>query len=319
MDSNTEDRVGTLIKVDMFLSATDVAAALAANTNIEAERVILAADTENVFQADSTATRPLQGFTQMKKNARTDLENIVLLGRAGGIGYYTANSDPGKLMILKFSDTKVKEARDNDLHVLADQVHDVLNPIKALLVPFSVTAANVDAIPTLRDTYRDMLQLPRTEEAISIAAAQQRDRLVEKCFTQTLITLDAYLLPYKYTNEVLYSRYLTARAIDESGGGADSNGYEVHNYKLEAGESRSFSPAVAPGQQLYFRQIGGTVGAIICTAGSEDESCSAGFTLVPGTTVKKTFAELGLADGAFINFTNPGSETITIRAGLKSS
>ena len=65
--------------------------------------------------------------------------------------------------------------------------------------------------------------------------------------------------------------------------------------------------------------IGGTVGAIICTTDAVDNACTTGFTLVPGTTVKKTFAELGLADGAFINFTNPGSETITIRAGFKSS
>lgn len=319
MDSNTEDRVGTLIKVDMFLSATDVAAATAANTNIEAERVILADDTERVFQADSTATRPLEGFTTMKKNARTDLEDIVLLCRAGGQGYYTANSDPGKLMILKFSDTKVKEARDNDLYVIADQVHDVVSPIKTLMVPFSVTSANVDAIPTKKDLYREVLQLPVTEEAISVAAGQQRDRIIDKCFNITLKKLDNYMLPYKYTNAVLYSRYQTARAIDNSGGGADTNRYDVHSFKLEAGETKSFSPAVADGQQLYFRQIGGTVGVIICTGDTDATVCTSGFTLAPAVTVKKTFAELGLTDGDFINFTNPGSETVTVRAGLKSS
>ena len=89
MDSNTEDRVGTLIKVNQLLSETDVAAALVANVNIEAQRVILEADTESVFQSDSTATRPLEGFTIMKTEARKKLEDIVLLCRAGGIGYYT--------------------------------------------------------------------------------------------------------------------------------------------------------------------------------------------------------------------------------------
>jgi len=202
--------------------------------------------------------------------------------------------------------------------VKADQVHDIANPVKLLLAPYLVTAADVDSIVTLKDAYKNVLQLPRTEEAISMAAANERDRMVDKCFNTTLPKIDAYLLPFKYTNAVLYDKYTVARAIDNSGGGADTNGYDVHNHELAAGETKSFSPSVANSQQLYFRQIGGTVGVIICTAAAGTDACAAGFTLVPAVTVKKTFAELGLAANNFINFTNPGSETVTVRAGFKT-
>ncbi|HLG34609.1 MAG TPA: hypothetical protein VI757_06970, partial [Bacteroidia bacterium] len=159
---------------------------------------------------------------------------------------------------------------------------------------------------------------PQNEKAISKAAGQERDRVMVVCFDKTLVHFDGYLLPYKYTNAVLYSRYSSARAIDNSGGGADTNGYDVHNYPLAPGASVSFMAQVAGVQQLYFRQLGGTVGVIICTAAAQADACAAGFVLVPAVTVKKTFDELGLAAGNYINFTNPGSETVTVRAGLKT-
>jgi len=319
MNSETEDHIGTLIKVNQFCK--DNSGALASNPNIAAEQTTLEADTERIFQNDSIHTRPLEGFTQMKNNSRKDLQTIVLLVRAGCMGYYTANPNPGKLMIVNFPDSKIEDDRDKIVYTMADQVHDVADPIKALLAPFQVTAADVDAIPTRMTAYKNVLELPRTEEAISVAAGKERDRIYQKCFeeqTGTLAKIGNYMLPFKYTNAVLYDKYVVARAIDSSGGGADTNGYDVHNYALAAGESKSFHAGVAASQQLYFRQIGGTVGVIICSAALATDACAAGFTLTPALTVKKTFAELGLAANNFINFTNPGSETVTVRAGLKT-
>ncbi|HLG36348.1 MAG TPA: hypothetical protein VI757_15830, partial [Bacteroidia bacterium] len=253
MDSNTEDHVGTLIKVNQFLK--DEAASFAINPNVEAERTTLESDTERLFQNDSIATRPLGGFTIMKANASTDLVNKVLLVRAGCVGYYTANPNPGKMAIVNFPDMDITKVEDSKRYVKADQVHDVADPIKLLLGPYQVTDADVDAIPTLKQAYKDVLQLPQNEKAISKAAGQERDRVKNVCFDKTLVHLDGYLLPYKYTNAVLYSRYSSARAIDNSGGGADTNGYDVHNYPLAPGESVSFMAQVAGVQQLYFRQL----------------------------------------------------------------
>jgi hypothetical protein len=315
MDSPSEDKVGTLIKVNQFI--LDNSTPLAVNSNIETERVILDADTENVFQNDSIATRPLEGFTTMKGLARRDVEKIVLLVRAGAMGYYTANPDPGKFRIVDFPDSKVTEDRDSELYVLADQVYDIGNPIKTLMAPFQVTSANVDDIIIKKNYYKTVLELPRSEKAISKAAAHERDRLMTKCFEVTLVKEDAYMLPFKYTNPMLYDKWLTARAIDDSGGGADTNGYEVHNYLLAAGASVSFGPVVSPAQKMYLRQIGGTLSVIVCTGATTADTCSTGFNLTPGHTDKKTFGELGLPAGNYIIFTNPNINSITVRAGFK--
>lgn len=316
MDSNSEDHVGTLIKVNQFAKDND--GALAINNNIEANRVVLETDIDRIFQLDSTATRPLEGFTQMKTNSRTDLESMVLLVRAGCVGYYTANPNAGKLGIVKFPDTKVTSARDNDLYVLADQVHDIANPIRTLLAPFSVSEDNVDAIPDLMSAYKDLLQLPRTEEAISKAAGEERDRVMDKCFQKTLPTIDNYMMVFKQTNATLFSKYQTARAIDSSGGGSGTDGYTVSSYEIGPGQSRAFGPGVTPTQEMYFRQIGGSTGVIICTAAANSDTCASGYQLVPGVTLKTNFGALGLATNNFIIFTNTNTDTVTVRAGLKN-
>jgi hypothetical protein len=316
MDSNTEDRVGTLIKVNQF--CRDRAAVLAVNPNIELERVILEADTERVFQNDSIATRPLGGATTLKANSRKDLEDIMKLCRAGGIGYFTLNSDPLKLRVLQMTDTDIERARDSDIYIKADQVHDILDPVKALMGPFQVTAANVDSIPTRMAAYKNVLQLPATEEAVSEAAGKERDRVVVKCFDVTLVKIDAYMLPFKYTNAILHDEFLSNRSIDSSGGGSDSAGYTLLNFALAPGASASFGPVVAADKQIYIRQIGGTVGAIICEAAAAPDACASGFVLTPNTTVKKPYGDLGLSGGAVINMTNPGGSTVTVRMGLKN-
>ena len=316
MDSNTEDRIGTLIKVNQF--CLDRSTPLAVNSNIEAERTTLADDTERIFQNDSIATRPLGGATTMKANARKDLEDIIMLCRAGGIGYFTVNSNPLKLGILQQSDTEIKQARDSVLYVKADQVHDVLDPVKSLMAAFQVTAANVDSIVTRKDAYKAVLQLPQTEEAISEAAGKERDRIVDKCFNQTLANIDAHMLVFKYTNPLLHDEYLSNRAIDNSGGGSDSAGYTLTNFALAPGATASFGPVVAADKGVYIRQIGGADGVIVCEAATGSEACTAGFTLTPGATVKVPYGDLGLSGGAVINLTNPGATTVTVRMGLKN-
>jgi hypothetical protein len=197
-------------------------------------------------------------------------------------------------------------------------VHDIADPIKSLMAPYLVTAGNVDSIPTRMLAYKNVLELPRTEEAISKAAGEERDRLLSKLFDPTLKNLDNYLLPFKYANPMLYSQYLTARAIDESGGGADTNGYEVHNYQIAPGASRTFMASLDDAQQVYFRQLGGTIGVRICRRAAEGDVCDAGYELTPGATVKTTIGEMAMTAGAFIIFTNPNAGTVTVRAGLKT-
>ncbi|MEP7170105.1 MAG: hypothetical protein ABI855_12100, partial [Bacteroidota bacterium] len=166
--------------------------------------------------------------------------------------------------------------------------------------------------------YMLVLELPRTEQAISKAAGEERDRLLHTLFDPILKKLDNYLLPFKYTNAVLYSEYQTARAIDDSGGGADTNGYEVHNYEIAPGASRTFMATLDDAQQVYFRQLGGTIGVKICRKDTELDVCNDGYLLTPGTSVKTTIGEMGLIPGAFIIFTNPNAGTVTVRAGLKT-
>lgn len=316
MDSNTEDRVGTLVKVTQFLS--DYNTFLAANTAIEDEHGTLGTDTEEFFQQDSIATRNLGGFTEVKTDSRKILEDRVLLIRAALVSYYTANPDPRKRVIMELTDTEIKRKRDSELYVFADQVNDLASPVKALLVPFQVTEVQVDELTTFSSAYREVLQLPRSEEGISIAAGKEGARLLDKSFNVTLPKLDAYLLPFKYSNLVLYDKWLVARAIDNSGGGSDSAGYTLTNLVLAPGATASFGDAPAADKHMYFRQIGGSAGVVACAAATISP-CATGYTLTPNDTVKLLYGDLGISGGGpLLNFTNPGTETVTVRVGLKN-
>ncbi len=317
MNSNLEDHLGTLIKCNTFL--TDNAASFLGNADIASERVILANNIEGIFQADSTATRPLEGFTDWKAIKAKDLVDAVLLVRAGCVGYYRKNYDTGKLIIVDFPDSRMDQLRDKEISTVADQVHDVANQIKLLLAPYNVTAANVDAIPTKRTAYGLVLELPRTEEAISKAAGEDRDRLFDLAFKTTLENLKAYLLTFKYTNPNLFSRWQTALMIDNSGGGSGTEGYDVQTFLIPPNSSVAFG-AVPPADKFFYtRQIGGALGVLACVKPLNTDSCTTGFEMVPGVTTKKILNEYPLVGSGFIIFTNPNSETVTVRAGVKIS
>ena len=56
---------------------------------------------------------------------------------------------------------------------------------------------------------------------------------------------------------------------------------------------------------------------MVCT-GTTIAACDAGKTLTPNQTIKEPFGDLGISGGDLLNFTNPGTITVTVRAGLKN-
>lgn len=316
MNDQLEDKLGMYIKVDTF--ATNNAAALAANAQIEATRVVVHDNILNIIQLESIATRDLSGFGEAKGDAAQLLINRVLLVRGASTGYFTANPDKGKKRIVEFPTGDIQKLRDKDLLSLADQVHDIADPVKATLTAFGCTAAQVDSLVTLSTAYLTISELPRSEQGLSKAAGNERDRVFGK--TDDVLTdgMDDYLIVFEQTNAQLYDQYQTARMIDDSGGGSGTDGFTVQNYELPPGVAVPFGPIPTPvDREVYMRQLGGTVGVLVCTKPLETEACTSGFILTPSETVKQPWSAFGLTDNAWVIFTNPGAESVTVRAGLR--
>lgn len=318
MNSSQEDHYGMYLKVDLFLVTNAVA--LAFNPAIATSRTSLNSFINLISQSDSTATRDITGFTAAKNEHRNAQVLQFKLVRAAMLGYYTANPDIKSKTIIAFSDSAIDKFRDSELYMKTDQLLDLALPIKALLVPYGVTAAQVDALNTLNEAWRALEPIGRQEEGVNKAAGEDVDRYMAQVMDLFDTTLDSYLKVVEYNDPNLYSQYLTSRMIDDSGGGSDTTGYDIANLTIPAGGSVNF-PVGGPipeTLQIYIRVITAGGGVKICTTGIPASPCIAGYQLASGITFKDKASALGVdLSLPVLQFTNPGLTDVVVRAGTK--
>ncbi len=319
MNSDQEDHFGMHLKVDLFLVTN--ASALAFNPAIATNRTSLNSFINLTAQSDSTATRDITGFTAAKNEHRAQQIAQLKLVRAGMMGYYVVNPDIKNSGIVSFNDGQIDKFRDTELYMRTDQVLDLALPVKALLTPYGVSAAQVDALDTLNGLWLAMESIGRQEEWVNKASGEDVDRYMAKTTGLLTKTIDVLMKVVQYNDPNLYSQYTTARMIDDTGGGSDSQGYIVQTFTVPGGGSIILpltSGAPDPTLQVYLRAINGD--AIVCTTNLPANPCTNGFELLKGETFKGTIGSMNL-DALLQNVqvTNPGLSPVIIRAGIKEA
>jgi len=203
-----------------------------------------------------------------------------------------------------------------------DQVLDLALPVKALLVPYGVTGAQVDALDSLNQLWPSLEPIGRQEEGVNKAAGEDVDRYMPKVTELLTKTLDGYLKVVQYNNPNVYSQYQTARMIDDSGGNSGTEGYDIQNYVIPPGGSVIFEIEDSPipaDMELYIRVVSTGGGITICTTNLPASPCTAGYTLTAGTTFKNQISAIGLnLSLSNLQFTNPGLTEVIVRAGAKN-
>ncbi len=317
MDSEKEDKYGMFLKMESFLD--DKAAALAANSAFADILTELLANDNAITQADSTALRNLSGLTQIKHEKRTALETSILTVAAAARGYYTTNHDPYKKVIVILTPTEVKTEQDAELISIADKVHDVADPIKTLLTPWGVAAADVDALLTKVDEYRPTIVKRSREQDVSSVANKQVNKLFGDN-DKLLADFDDHFAVYEFTNNSLFLEGRLARAIDNSGGNSGTEGYDVTTLTVPAGGSiiipTDTTGPLPASLNIYARAINGSI--IVCTVELPASPCTGGFELIQGVTFKGEIGGMGLdLSKSTLQFTNPGLTDVKVRAGVK--
>lgn len=319
MNSLQEDEFGMFVTVDLFLG--DRAADMVANPIIGMIKVIINTNITDIVQADSIATRNLAGFTTAKSQKRTQLEQSILSIAGAARGYYTSVvPDETKKALVRLTKSQVEDARDSDVIVIADRIHDVADPIKTLLAAYEITDIMVDNLPLLVNQYRALLQAPRREETVSARAGLE----VDKEFADTrkqLDDLDDNTALYEYTKPLLFQEYKMCRAIMNSGGNSGSEGYDVSNTTIPAGGSiaipLNLGSGTNPDPDVYLRVIGGNSGIQLSTSNDSNPSTPI-YTLQAGITFKGAISGLGLdLNKPNLIAYNPGTTSVVVRAGNK--
>lgn len=316
MNAIQEDKLGMFIKCKLYLQNN--AATLAINPAIAVLATSLDTTINAIVDADSTATRDLTGYTQNKAEVRTQLETAILTVAAACRGYYTTNANTAKKQLVSLVKTDLYNSRDADVLVISDRILDVATPLSAQLAPWGVNAATITSLNSLTNSFKDWVQKPRTEQINSQVAGEQVGTLFGNADV-VLGNADDQMAIYQYTNEPLYSGWVLSRAIDNSGGGSDSAGFDVSNYTVPANGLINFvSGSLTSGKQLYLRVIGGN-GIIVCSTDDASIACNSGngFTAQPQITYKKTLTEMGLdTTKTNLQFTNTGTVDVVVRAGF---
>lgn len=319
MTSYQEDRFGTLLKIDLFNSRNT--ATLSINpifATIDNELDDLRAE---ILANDVLAIRDLSGFTEAKADKRKQLEQKLYLVCNGLRGHFAGLGDKINRKQIDLEKSHIETISEELLNTESELVWKTADPLKALLGPNQVTAADVDALQTLRQDFVGMMKVNRYEEATGKAARENLVTLFEKAFNEVLAKLDELMMPFASTNATLYSEYKTCRAIDDSGGNSGTEGYDVNNFTVPSGGSLIIpigggSEPIPPDTQVYFRAVNGSV--VICTTELPANPCTDGFQLIQGVTFKDEIGKMGLdLNLKNIQVTNPTGIDVVVRAGVK--
>lgn len=320
MNSKQEDKFGMFLKTDQILVVH--ALILAFNPAIATARTVLNTFINAIAQADSTTTRDITGYTQAKndhKNAQSALFKIV---RAGLMAHFTTNLDVAIREVINFSDTEIDYFRDAELYMRTDQLLDVALPVKNSLATSGVTATQVEDLDTMNQAWYAIEPSSRIQEGVNKAAGEMVDVIFVQTDNHIKNTIDNLMKVMQYNNANIYSQYLTARMIDDSGGSSGSDGYEVSNLTVPAGGSIllpvfSSGGGIPADLDVYLRAINGNV--TVCTTNLPANPCSSGFALQQGATYKGLFSGLSLdMSNSAIQFTNNSVNNVIVRAGTKN-
>ncbi len=324
MNDSQEEHFGRFLKLNSFLGL--YAADLAANPAIAAEKVKIATLINNIGLQDAIGNSDDTGFTTMKTNAANTLRAACKDISGGLSSYFEIIGHVGNLEKAKMTDSQIDYPDDAKLNMAANQLYLLGNvaTVKAdpLLADALLTPADIDDLEVKRLAWMDLVTLPDDKRADRVAANKEKMRLFEVGNKEIVPRLANFMLPYATNNTLLYSKYETANAIDDLGGNSGTDGYDIQNYTIPAGGSVNF-PAGAgpinPDLELYIRVVSTGGGVIICTTGLPASPCAAGYQLTSGTTFKDKISAMDLdLNLPNVQFTNPGLDTIIVRAGTKT-
>ena len=221
MDDNQIEHVGMFVKVKTFLNkkTSELAATPVIAATLQPAFITLIDD---ILTEEEDASAPITGSSELKRNLRTAVEDKGFEVAAACVAYYTITV-PNPVIRVKCefvrSELMPFGMRDNDFYVAMKRVHEIADPIKALLAPFGVAGADVDDLGTALAAYFAQMEAPYDARGERLASGKQVDRLFDQAMELLTDKLDVVMKFYVTNNPELHDYYLTARSIDGTGGG----------------------------------------------------------------------------------------------------
>ncbi len=317
MNDRQEDKFSMYLKVTHFLGVN--AATLAVNPIFATIKTTLDTSIAGITAQDVIANTDYTGYTEAKAAAESALEESVLHVARGLTGYYAGLGDTAMVRKVDLTKTEVVQSRDGILNTQAELIHQIADPVKALLAANQVVAADVDDLNTRRLAFLALFSVPREKQGDAKAAREEIELLFSEVDKGFKDQLDPLMSVYASTDTILFSKYETARMIDDSGGGSGSEGYTLNNFTVPANGSVIFGFTPVSDMEVYIRNLSGN-NIIICTTDGTTGPCASGYNLAGNALYKDVFGGLGLNPALpQVQFSNPNTEDVLVRAGTKDA
>ena len=156
------------------------------------------------------------GYTISKRDLRQKLvEEAYSIGKATELYYTMVVKDPTLSARASFSRTDMARLSTDALIVKARLICETALPVKALLLPYGVDEASVEALPGHTDAFFDAKQLPRESRTKNKNAGSDLMQLF-KTADKALEELDALFEVLRYKHPALFREYQLSRKIRHS-------------------------------------------------------------------------------------------------------
>jgi hypothetical protein len=170
-------------------------------------------DIENLRDIQET---DITGVTLDKDNKRQELEDSTYT--VGSIlSFYASTVNNQKLLKkINFTRSELRNARDNELPGMSEQVHAEAVANAAAVLPFGLTAAMTAALLASLTSYVDHIARPRQALTETSAATEQLPPLFTSTTKLLEEQLDKGMELYRVSNPDFYTQYFNARIIVNS-------------------------------------------------------------------------------------------------------
>lgn len=224
MNNRDEDKLSMYEKVQLFLNnhIGDI-------TPIIPNTSVAKADFDQKIQdlmfTIANAGMQTTGYTQIKENARQQLErNVLRIIRS-----LKAVAIDNNYLDLKaksdYSRTAVERLRDSEIYTTTLRIYDLATNYQVQLSNYAITPTIIADLKSYNDAFFAVIQLPKDKIGERASYNQLIELQMGEVDTILKDRLDTYMDLMEFDYPQLYIQYKSARSIDNSGGGVASRQY----------------------------------------------------------------------------------------------
>jgi hypothetical protein len=215
MNNILENRLSMYEKVQSMLSShVAETASIPAVATLKAEldnvvgKILTSAGISNV---------DITGYTVQKGNKRAELSKLAIKVSTAQVAWARMNAKPQEAEKWDETPAMLDAMRDNDVCIYAQQLNIAAVANLANLSPFGVVAADTTALASRITEFLTLMQEPRVRIGDRGAELENLTRLFDTANDILKLKLDAVMAIFTVSNPTLYSSYLNARSIDDTG------------------------------------------------------------------------------------------------------